>query len=83
MNLGGYTQSTSSPQNSIAVDPVQYHCSGSEASLQNCNRERAARCTTSKVVTLVCVCRNESGNQAATHACKLKLFNMTDSFLSL
>ena len=61
--VGGYTQSTSSfvnPEN-IEVDPVMFHCSGNENSLQICANETALGCYHYAIVTVVCVQRNASG----------------------
>ena len=61
--VGGYTQSTSSSLSpeGIAVNPVSYHCTGQENSLQTCNSVTTSRCSRYDVTTIVCVQGNTSG----------------------
>ena len=60
-HAGGYTVSTRyiSNRNRNQLNPVSYHCNGTENNLQNCDRENQSRC--SNGVKITCVQRNSSG----------------------
>ena len=63
---GGYTQSTSSHVPGATTDPVEYHCTGREATLQACNSRTLSSCT--RGVSLACVHANTTG-EYNTHTC--------------
>ena len=56
---GGYTVNTVSFSRSL-LNPIAYHCNGTESSLQNCDYERNNNCNSG--VNITCVHRNASGN---------------------